>query len=160
MTTAEPQTRPGYLGLLNAISLAESRAGVYLKAWADVTPDPELKGCLMLVASRESTHGEVFRQRIERLGFSVRDREDPEFAEKLKRYGDASISDMEKIGREPEASARGEQSDPLAALEERLNDNTMDSLTRDTLRWFIAEERDTGELVRSVYASVRARANA
>jgi len=101
-----------------------------------------------------------FRQRIERLGFSLRDREDPEFADKLKRYGDASISDTEKIGPGPEESERGEPSDPLAALEERLNDSTMDSLTRNTLRWFIAEERDTGELVRSAYASARARANA
>ena len=33
-TTTE---KPRYLGLLNAISLAESQAGVYLEAWANAT---------------------------------------------------------------------------------------------------------------------------
>jgi enoyl-CoA hydratase/carnithine racemase len=39
--TTAPE-KPAYLGLLNAISLAESRAGQYLEAWADVTPDEDL----------------------------------------------------------------------------------------------------------------------
>src|SRR5688572_12476556 len=65
MTTemaTETQARPDYLGMLNAISLAESRAGVYLTAWADVTPDPALKKALVFVAARETTHGAVFCQ--------------------------------------------------------------------------------------------------
>ena len=70
----EAPVKPPYLGLLNAISIAERNAGRYLKAWADVTPDPELRRALSLVAARETTHGEVFRQRIERLGFSLRDK--------------------------------------------------------------------------------------
>ena len=32
--TMATQTKPEYLATLNRISLAESRAGVYLKAWA------------------------------------------------------------------------------------------------------------------------------
>ena len=39
-----------YLGLLNAISIAERNSGVYLKAWADMTADPEPKRALTLVA--------------------------------------------------------------------------------------------------------------
>ena len=35
-------TKPSYLGLLNAISLAESGAGVSLQAWANATPNDEL----------------------------------------------------------------------------------------------------------------------
>ena len=35
-------TKPRYLGLLNAISLAETRAGNYLRAWADATDDEDL----------------------------------------------------------------------------------------------------------------------
>ena len=31
--------KPSYLGLLNAVSNAESQAECYLTAWAEVTPD-------------------------------------------------------------------------------------------------------------------------
>jgi hypothetical protein len=89
--------KPHYLGLLNSISLAERNAGFYLKAWADVTPDPDLKRALCLVAARETTHGEVFRQRIERLGFSLLDKEDAKVAERVRTLGDPGRSDVEKI---------------------------------------------------------------
>jgi hypothetical protein len=152
----ETRPRPSYLGMLNAISLAESQAGVYLKAWADVTPDPKLRQALRLVASRETTHGEVFCQRIERLGFTLREREDPDFAERLRVYGSPARSDIEKI----EYGRRGRDggADPLAAVEARADDETVDALTRHTLRWYVAEERDSGELLRSEYARVEAEA--
>src|SRR5262249_47044488 len=89
--------KPPYLGLLNAIAIAERNAGVYLRTWADTTPDPELGRALGLVAAREATHGEVFRQRIERLGFSLLDKDDPKVAERLRVYGDPALSDAEKI---------------------------------------------------------------
>ena len=38
----EPAIKPPYLGLLDKISIAERNAGRYLKAWADVTPDPAM----------------------------------------------------------------------------------------------------------------------
>jgi hypothetical protein len=166
MTTglmAETQAKPDYLGLLNAISLAESRAGVYLKAWADVTPDPALRQALAFVAARETTHGAVFCQRIERLGFALREREDSDFDERLRLYGDATISDLEKIrhpryGRGSE-NEEGERTDPFAGINARINDEAVDPLTRDTLRWFVAEERDSGALLREAYARVEAQAN-
>lgn len=45
-----------YLGLLDAISIAERNSGVYLKAWADMTADPEPKRALTQVA-RPRGHG-------------------------------------------------------------------------------------------------------
>ena len=98
-----------------------------------------------------------FDSGFERLGFNLRERDDPEFENKLRRFGDPSISDADKIG---DTRTEGTRTDPFADLEERLKDNTMDELTRDTLRWYIAEERDTGELVKAAYASVMARAGA
>jgi len=32
--------KPSYIGLLNAVALAESNAHEYLTAWAEVTTDP------------------------------------------------------------------------------------------------------------------------
>ena len=52
--------KPAYLGLLNAISLAETEAGHYLSAWANATDDAELEACLRLVAARETSHGQLF----------------------------------------------------------------------------------------------------
>jgi rubrerythrin len=152
----ESAAKPRYLGLLNAISIGERNAGQYLKAWADVTRDPELKRALGLVAAREATHAEVFRQRIERLGFSVRDREDTGLAERLSVYGDPARSDLEKIQwfRREEAAPPG--GDPFRAIDERIADESVDPLTRDTLRWYVHEERDSLELLSAVCARLEA----
>ena len=160
MTTVTIE-KPAYLGLLNAISLGESNAGKYLTAWANVTPDPQLKKALCLVAGRETSHGVVFCQLIERLGFSLREREDPTLAEKLRVYGDPACSDAEKIrfGRRDREESDDSANDFLASIDAKVNDESVDSLTRDTLRWYVHEERDSGELLRAEYARVEAMAS-
>ena len=75
--------KPKYLELLNAISNGESAAGVYLEAWADVTPNPDLACTLRLVAARERSHGDVFCRRISELGFELERKVDPRSAEQL-----------------------------------------------------------------------------
>ena len=160
MSTSDA-VKPPYLGLLNAIAIAERNAGSYLRTWADTTPDPELKRCLALVAAREATHGEVFRQRIERLGFSLLDKDDPMLAERLRIYGDTTRSDAEKIGAFRRTPAQEAEIDAFfAALDARVADESIDALTRDTLRWYVHEERDSRELLRSAYARVEGRAPA
>ena len=152
--STEDRKKPHYLGLLNSISLAESNAGVYLKAWADATSDPELKRALCLVAARETTHGDVFRQRIERLGFSLLDKEDSRVAERVRVLGDPARSDVEKI----QARRRDVQDADIdrffASIDEGVADESVDPLTRDTLRWYIHEERDSRALLRSVYERI------
>src|ERR1700750_282298 len=106
-----PATKPKYLGLLNAISNGESAAGVYLEAWADVTPNPDLACTLRLVAARERSHGEVFCRRIAELGYSLRKKSDPRGAAQLARLADPAISDLEKIPPRGEGS-----SDPFAEI--------------------------------------------
>src|SRR5271165_3194365 len=89
--------KPSYLGLLNAISLAESAAGVYLEAWADVTPNEDLAATLRLVAARERSHGEVFCRRIAELGYTVRRKPDPRGAEQLAKLSNPNISDLDPM---------------------------------------------------------------
>ncbi len=160
MSTDSP-AKPAYLGLLNRLAVGESRAGVYLKAWAGVTPNPELRKALLLVAARETTHGEVFKQRIERLGFSLLEREDAGFADQLAMFGDPNLSDRQKIKRSgggERENGDGEEPAPdvIADLTARTEDGSMDELTRDTMRWYLAEERDTLTLLREVYKGVLA----
>ena len=153
--------KPPYLGLLNAIAIAERNAGAYLRTWADATPDPELKRALALVAAREATHGEVFRQRIERLGFSLLDKDDSMLAERQRVYGDRARSDAEKIGAFRRTPAQEVEVDAFfASLDVRVADESIDALTRDTLRWYVHEERDSRELLRSAYARIEGRAPA
>jgi hypothetical protein len=145
-------TKPSYLGTLNAISLAETGAGVYLNAWANATKDEELANCLRFVAARETSHGEVFCRRISELGFSLLQRPDPGAAERIARYANPKISDLEKIGPERD----GDGSDPFANIEADLANGIYDPLTAKMMTWYIAEERDSGKILRDAYAKVRA----
>ena len=156
MTTDAPaKSKPGYLGLLNAISLGESRAGVYLNAWADVTPDSELAACLRLVAARETNHGETFCRRIREMGFDVLERPDPNYEETLARLGSRDLTDAEKIKRQD--GEGGE--DPFKGIEEQIAQGIFDPLTERMLTWYIGEERDSGDILREAYAKVRAKGN-
>ncbi len=151
MSTATAPAKPSYLGLLNAISLAEANAGVLLDAWAEATPNVDLAACLRFVAHRETSHGEVFRRRIQELGFDVLKRDDPKFPERLARVSDPAVSDVEKLGRQEEEDA----ADPFMRIEGDLERGIFDPLTGLLMRWYIAEERDSGTRLREVYASVR-----
>lgn len=150
MTDAATIQKPAYLGLLNAISLAESAAGVYLDAWADVTPNEDLACTLRLVAARERSHGEVFCRRIAELGFQLRHKTDPRAAERLARYADPRISDLDKI------PPRGqEELDPFADIRRRMAEGELDAMTVNLMNWYIAEEKDSGRRLREAYDCVR-----
>ncbi|MEJ0065582.1 MAG: hypothetical protein WDM85_09140 [Caulobacteraceae bacterium] len=117
MAMIEATTKPSYLGLLNAISLAESEAGVYLEAWANATDDDELASTLRFVAARESSHGELFCRRLAELGYSLRQKPDPKSASRLARYANPKVSDCEKVGPE-----RDEAADTFADIKQAIAD--------------------------------------
>jgi len=151
---AGTQTKPRYLGLLNAISLSETHAGVYLRAWADATCDEELASTLRLVAARETSHGEVFCRRLCELGYELRQKHDPQSAERIARYANPKISDLDKIGR-----SRGEvEKDPFGEIEQKMKEGFYDQMTCNLLGWYICEERDSGKRLRAAYSRVRAKA--
>ena len=155
MAVTTATEKPAYLGLLNAISLAESNAGQYLEAWANVTEDEDLACTLRLVAARERSHGEVFCRRIAELGFSLKPKRDPADGERLAKYADPRISDLEKVG--PERN--GEERDVFRDIRARMAQGEFDPMTCNLLQWYIAEEEDSGRRLREAYACVRERAN-
>jgi len=154
MAATTAMEKPAYLGLLNAISLAESHACQYLEAWADVTPDEDLACTLRLVAARERSHGDVFCRRIAELGYTLRLKRDPADGERLAKYADPRISDLEKIGPE----RREEDRDAFRDIRQKMADGDYDAMTCNLLGWYIAEEADSARRLREAYACVREKA--
>ena len=153
MPTATTAEKPSYLGLLNAISLAESEAGVYLEAWANATSDDDLAAALRLVAARETSHGEVFCRRLCELGFELRQKPDPKAAARLAKYANPKISHHDKIG-----PPREEPAEPFADNKKAMADGVYDQMTCNLMGWYIAEEADSGARLREVYDCVRQKA--
>ena len=147
-------SKPPYLGLLNAISLAETNAGVYLRAWADATQDDDLACTLRLVAARETSHGQLFCRMLCELGYELRQKPDPDGAERIARYANPKISDLEKIDRARTNLA----SDPFGEIEKKIGEGFYDPVTANMLGWYICEERDSGRRLREAYDCVRTKA--
>lgn len=143
--------KPAYLGLLNAISLAETNAGVYLRAWADATQDEELACTLRLVAARETSHGQLFCRMLCELGYELRQKPDPDGAERIAKYANPKISDLDKIGR----AGRELETDPFGEIEANIAEGFYDPVTANMLSWYICEERDSGKKLRAAYECVR-----
>jgi len=159
--TAEKGTKLHYMDLLNEITSGERRAGVTLKAWTDKCQVPSLKDCLDFVAKRETSHYEIFRRRMEELGGTWEDTDDPTFHERLL-VNLSDLPDIEKLrysqGRQKrnreqqQGPTRGEKIDAAIA------DETVDKLTRDLLVWFAGVETDSGNLLGKEYALLEAEA--
>ncbi len=154
MTTT--QTKPSYLGLLNAISIAEADAQKYLCAWAATTKDAGVKAVLECVALREGEHGVAFAKRINELGFSVREKEDPTLAGKME-IACSDMSDLEKADALGLGGNRGpDVSDPF---DDMFKDHSIDIQTGALLGRYIAEERDSGRMLTDCYAAMKAGSN-
>ena len=144
--------KPSYLGLLNEIALGEGRAYRYLRAWAEKTDDPDVRQVLETVAIREGEHSLAFEKRLCELGFSVLEKSDPNF-EKTLDLVTSEKSDLEKFEGLGLGEERGE--DPFSEL---FADQTIDIQTGELLGRFIAEERDSGRLLRGCYEELKGRA--
>jgi len=146
---------PSYLGLLNAISLAETRAYQYLSAWIETTTDPDVQCVLRKVAAREGEHGMAFAKRIDELGFELRDKDDPDFAKRMA-IASSDRSDLKKFEKLGLGRIDG---DVLTAFDNVFADHTIDIRTGELLGRYIAEEFDTARLLRSCHEALRARAS-
>jgi rubrerythrin len=145
--------KPSYLGLLNAIALGEGRAHQYLSCWAAKTPDADVKKVILTVAIREGEHSHAFTKRLCELGYTVQDRPDASF-EKNMAIANADCSDLEKF----EALGYRADSMPKDPFKGILDDETLDIQTSELLGRYVAEERDSGRMLRACYDVLRERA--
>lgn len=150
--------KPSYLGLLNAISLAETAAHEYLTAWAAVTPHEGVKATLLTVAAREGEHGMSFAKRINELGYNLRPGpDDSKRAERLAIACSTEKSDYEKmhalgVARIAEDAAKTGPD----VFDSFFSDHSIDIQTGELLGRYIAEERDSGRRLRACYLAVQA----
>ena len=148
--------KPSYLGLLNAISCAETHAHEYLTEWIGVTRDPEVRKVLTIVATREGEHGMAFAKRIHELGFEVREKEDPKQEERMAivRSDRSDLDKLEAIGVLDIVVADGEPD----IFDGFFRDHSIDIETGGLLGRYIAEERDTLRLLTGCKAELEAKA--
>jgi hypothetical protein len=140
--------KPSYLGLLNAIAVAESQAHDYLVVWADKTPSVDVRRVLLTVAAREGEHGMSFAKRINELGYEVRCNDDSnrQKALELVRSDRSDRKKMEKLKLHTLDS--GDAPDIFDGF---FKDHSIDIRTGELLGRYIAEERDSARLLRSCY---------
>ena len=154
---SDKKTKIHYLELLNDIASGERRAGIHLKAWNESTPDAELKACLSMVAERETSHYHIFRRRIEELGHTWVENEDPDFSERLQ-VSSSGMPDVEKIRWSKAKQAQRQGLTIRERYEAAIAEETVDPLTRSLLRWFSEVEADSVAKLSAGYDRIEAEA--
>ena len=147
--------KPTYLGLLNAIALAESRAHRYLMAWSESTTDADVRQVLQTVAWREGEHGMAFAKRISELGFELRDKPDPR-SEAQMELASSKMSDLEKLEK---LGLDRLETDVLTVFDTVFKDHSIDIRTGELLGRYIAEEHDSARLLRTCCQTLRDRSS-
>jgi hypothetical protein len=150
-------SKPSYLGLLNAVSVAETDAGCYLSEWAKVTPSDDVRAVIKTIALRESEHGMAFAKRIDELGYTVQPRTDPKQAEKMAIASSTSLSDKEKF--EAFGFGKAPTNGTSDVFDSFFENKDLDPVTGGLLGRYVAEERDSGRKFAECYAILRADAN-
>jgi rubrerythrin len=149
-------TKPSYLGLLNAIANAEANTYEYLTAWAQQTPNDDVRSVLRTVALREGEHHLAFAKRIDELGYDVRPKADPA-GEKARAIATSTqLTDLEKLEKLGAHRYKPTKPDPFDRF---FEDHSIDVRTGELLGRYIAEERDTARLLLSCYEQLRAAAS-
>lgn len=146
--------KPTYLGLLNAIVNGERRGHAFLTAWSEMSPDPDIALMLKTVALREAEHAATFEKRMCELGYTLIEKDDDNH-EKTMKLICSDVSDLEKfqkLGYDKSPNEDGE--DQLLQL---LSDKSIDPQTGALLGRFIAEERDSGRILRAAYQCAKER---
>jgi rubrerythrin len=143
-----PSGKPSYLGLLNAVSLAETRAHCYLTEWAKVTSSPDVRKVLLAVAAREGEHGMTFAKRINELGYELRPKVDDR-ADRALEIARSDCSDLEKM--EALGLDKLDTKDQPDLFDGFFKDHSIDIRTGEMLGRYIAEERDSARMLRACY---------
>jgi rubrerythrin len=145
-------TEPSYLGTLNAIVNGERRGNKFLAAWSQNTARPNLARVLHTVALRDAEHAATFEKRINELGFDLQETSDPGFENDMA-IALSPMDDIEKFERS--GIGQHDDNDAQDRLLMLLADKSIDPRTAELLGRFIAEERDSGRILRKAYLALK-----
>ena len=148
--------KPTFLGLLNSVSLAESAAHCYLEEWIAVTEHDGVRDTLQKVSVREGEHGKAFAKRINELGYNLKPKDDPGQAKRMEIAASCEMTDLEKM--EAFGLGRLDSGDKPDVFDRFFADKTIDPTTGALLGRYIAEERDSGRLLKACYEQLCAEA--
>jgi rubrerythrin len=179
-------TKPTYVGLLNAIANGERGGHQLFSSWSAATKNKELKKTLDVIAIREMEHSWAFEKRLSELGFDLRPPADESGrqalakqvellsskaseTEKFASFGlvkqskakDAQKAEKKSAKKSDKKSAkkadRKSADDEPDKLLKILADPNIDPTTGALMGRFIAEERDTGRLLRRAFKACQQR---
>ena len=150
--------KPSYLGLLNAIAVAEAQAHEYLTEWIEVCDNPDVRAVLSTVAAREGEHGMAFAKRINELGYCVLYKDGDDGSAKRMAIATSDRSDLEKM--EELGLGRLDTGDKPDIFDKVFTDHSIDIATGALLGRYIAEERDSARLLSGCYRALKANAGA
>lgn len=140
-------SKPTYLGLLNALSVAETAAEPLFTSWADTTKDKKLEKALRFVAMREGEHGKAFAKRMLELGYEVREPASNPAATASVEMAGSDKTDLQKF----KALKLGKGPGKTDVFDSMFEDKNIDPVTGGLLGRYIAEERDSGRLLAAEY---------
>lgn len=163
-------TKPTYVGLLNAIANGERGGHQLFSSWSAATKDKKLKKTLDAIAVREMEHSWAFEKRLSELGYELRPPADESGRQALAKQVELLASkasekekfasfgivkqakDKAKAGKKSsKKSAKKAAADEPDKLLRILSDPSIDPATGALMGRFIAEERDTGRLLRKAF---------
>ena len=150
--------KPSYLGLLNAVSVAETDAGQYLAAWAAVTPSKDVRAVINTIALRETEHGLAFAKRIDELGY----RSSPRRTRRTPSGWPSPARPRCRTRRSsrPSGSAGARRTARRDVFDTFFENKDLDPVTGGLLGRYVAEERDSGRKFAECYAPAVRRADA
>lgn len=151
MASTKAPPKPTYLGLLNAISVAETAAEPLFLTWADKTNDARLAETLRFVGMREGEHGKAFAKRMLELGYEVRVPADPGPDPERLKLASSRKSDLRKF----EELGLGQGQPETDVFDPMFADKTIDPVTGGLLGRYIAEERDSGRRLTAEYTRIK-----
>jgi hypothetical protein len=114
-----------------------------------VTPSDDVRNVLLAVAAREGEHGMAFAKRINELGYQLRQKEVPNHEKRVAIASSTTRTDLEKM--EKLGFGQLDSTDKPDFFDDIFKDHSIDIRTGELLGRYIAEERDSGRILRHCY---------
>ena len=144
-------TKPSYLGLLNAIAVGERNGAELFNCWSATTTNDEVRAVLHTVALREAEHALAFEKRIDELGYGLICKEEPGHADRMCVAASTTMSDRQKV---EQLKLLRSKDNPRDVFDSMFENKDLDPQTGGLLGRYIAEERNTGRLLAGCYGAL------